>query len=466
MKFYKGHGTHRALMAGLLGMREDDPNVNHALHNMQEKGVDIIFQPTHKVNPDRNLMEICAVYEGIDWDIHGISVGGGNIVIDKINGLETKITGDTHLYFYLLKDAIDLKEISEFIDAQDINGYASKQGYFFYISTKFPIEKSVLMRIEKRVNNIVLKRYVEPLHLFSEKSTASPIFRTFSELEQLTVLKDICEVAIDYECARSLVTREQVLNEAIKIVEVEEQAIAKGLMGNISLIGGFVGDSDGRLVAEYSKTDKTITGPMFTMAMARALAISEISAGGGLIVAAPTCGSAGTLPGIIFSVGERYGANRETLAKAFLVAAALGTIVANKSSFSGSIGGCQVEVGVGAAIGAAASVWLAGGSFKQIKNAFAIAMKNILGLTCDQPVSPVEIPCIKRNAMGVAVGLMGAELALAGVESAIPADQVIDALVDTARRIPNELRCSQIGGLASTDIAQELKKKWNEKVQS
>ena len=92
-------------------------------------------------------------------------------------------------------------------------------------------------------------------------------------------------------------------------------------------------------------------------------------------------------------------------------------------------------------------------------------MKNVLGLSCDQPVSPVEIPCVKRNAMGVAVGLMGAELALAGIESAIPADQVIDALVDTVQRMPNELRCSCIGGLAATAIAKELQQKWTEKIE-
>lgn len=467
MKFYKGHSTHLALMAGCLGMREDDFKVNDSQEYMDEHHVCVNYEPTDEENPDRNLMRIKARLDGVNWEINGISVGGGNIAINNVNGMATQISGNTHLYFYLLKNINDLNIITKIVVVNDVNGKMIPEGYLVYISTMYPMTDKQTESIENSFqDSIILKRYVAPLHPFSEKIDVNPLFKTFDQLEILCKTKDIAEVAIEYEMDRSKTTREQVMSEVYHIVDIEEAAINRGLEGNVPLIGGFIGNSDGKLAAEWSKTDRTIVGSVFSMALARALAVAEISACGGVIVAVPTCGSAGTLPGILFSVAKRFNKDKETLSKAFLVAAALGTIVGNKSSFSGSIGGCQVEVGVGASIGAGGAAWLAGGDFKQIKHAFAMALKNVLGLTCDQPVSPVEIPCVKRNAMGVAVGLMGAELALAGIESSIPADQVIDALVDTEKRIPNELRCSCIGGLASVPIAKEMQRKWDKKIEA
>lgn len=464
MKFYKGHRTHLALMAGCLGMREYDEDVNESLKYMKEKQVQIHYEATKEKNPDRNLMRLKANFSGVHWVINGISIGAGNIVIDSVNGMKTEITGDTHLYFYLANKKLDVETIKKHILPKDINAKEIPEGYLLYLSTINELTSNECLWIEEKIGTYILKRHVAPLHPFSEKITSDPKFKTFNEMKVMCQTMDAAEAAIQYEMDRSKTSREQIMAEALHIVDIEQAAIDKGLKGNMPLIGGFIGNSDAKLVAEWGKSGKSILGESFSMALSRALAISEMSASGGLIAAVPTCGSAGTLPGIILSVGNRFNADKERIAKAFLVAAAIGTIVGNKSTFSGSVGGCQVEVGVGAAMGAGAAVWLAGGDFEQIENAFSLTLKNVLGLICDQPVSPVEIPCVKRNAMGVAVGLMGAELALAGVKSAIPADQVVDALVDTVKRMPNELRCSCIGGLASTAIAKELQKKWTEKI--
>ena len=463
MRFYKGHRTHFALMAGCLGMREYDEDVNNSPQYMEEKGVQVHYEAATDADPDRNLMRLRADFAGVHWEINGISIGAGNIVIDAVNGMKTQITGDTHLYFYIAKKEPDLEAVKAVVCPRDCNVKKIREGYLLYVSTTYALRQDEENTLEDLVGEYILKRYVIPLHPFAEKITEPPMFRTFAEMEERCRSMDAAEAAISYEMDRSKTTRRQIMDEACHIVDVEQSAIDRGLKGNLPLIGGFIGDSDAKLAAEWSQSGRAIMGADFSMALARALAVSEVSASGGLIAAVPTCGSAGTLPGIIFSVGKRYNADKERLAKAFLVAAAIGTIVGNKSTFSGSVGGCQVEVGVGAAMGAGAAAWLAGGTFKQIEHAFAMTLKNVLGLICDQPVSPVEIPCVKRNAMGVAVGLMGAELAMAGIESAIPADQVIDALVDTVKRLPNELRCSCIGGLAAAPIAKDLQKKWAEK---
>lgn len=463
LKFYKGHRTHLALMAGCLGMREDHPDVNNSDKIMDEKNIKIKYSPTEEKDPDRNLMEIVATTEGICWDIHGISVGGGNILIDKINGIETDITGNSYVYLYILEKCIDLNKVKEIFPVEDINGGEIPEGYLLYFSSVEQLNGSLP---EELTGRVLLKRTLEPLSPFSEKIDRAPILKTFRELSQLCENEDISEVAINYEKDRSKTSREQILNYAKKIVLVERDAIDHGLQGDLNLIGGFVNSSDAETMQKWSNSGNTIVGAEFVKAAAKALAVSEVNACGGMITAVPTCGSSGTLPAILFTAAESKKKGPEDLAKAFLVAALLGTIVANKSTLSGSVGGCQVEIGVGAAMGAGAAAWLSGGGYTQIENAFSLTLKNILGWTCDPPVGPVEIPCIKRNAIGTAIGLMGAELGLAGIKSAILADQVVDALVDTANRLPYELRCSGIGGLASVEIAKELQKSWDKKIEN
>lgn len=202
------------------------------------------------------------------------------------------------------------------------------------------------------------------------------------------------------------------------------------------------------------------------MAMARALAMAEVSASGGLLVAVPTSGSAGALPGTLFTVAQRVGAPRERLAQSFLIAAAIGVVIGNECCFSGSTGGCQAEIGIGSAMAAGASVWLAGGADEAVCHAAALAIKNTLGLVCDPPAPPVEVPCIKRNAMGAAVALMAAEMALAGIRSVVPPDDVVLALKDVQQRLPPELRCTCTGGLAAAPAAQRLQQQWQQRLDS
>ena len=148
-----------------------------------------------------------------------------------------------------------------------------------------------------------------------------------------------------------------------------------------------------------------------------------------------------------------------------MVGAMIGTLVAMRAPISGAMGGCQSEIGVASAMTAASLVQLAGGTAKQVVHAFALVMKNILGLVCDPVGGPVEIPCIKRNAIGVATAFAGADMALAGIESAIPPDEVITALVNVQKLLPFELRGSMMGGLASTPTANILKNQWRNMIQ-
>jgi len=177
----------------------------------------------------------------------------------------------------------------------------------------------------------------------------------------------------------------------------------------------------------------------------------------GLICATPTAGSCGVLPGTLLAVQEKLGKPDEEMVRALFCAGAMGLIIANNAVISGAAGGCQAEVGTAAAMAAAAMVELMGGSAEQSAQALAMALKNLLGLVCDPLAGLVEVPCIKRNAGGAAVALAAAEMALAGIRSQVPPDEVIQAMYQVGLSMPLALRETAQGGLAATPTGQRWK---------
>ena len=200
---------------------------------------------------------------------------------------------------------------------------------------------------------------------------------------------------------------------------------------------------------------KNLTGGVLGGALYRALAVSELNAAMGRVVAAPTAGSCGILPAAVLTMQEK-GCSEHDCVMALFTASAVGMVITTSASVAGAQGGCQAECGSAAAMAAAAIVELAGGSPRQAAGAVAIALKNILGLVCDPVAGLVEIPCIKRNASGVAGAFVAAELALAGIESAIPADEVIVAMKKVGDAMSPALKETAEGGLAATPTARRL----------
>ncbi|HEX9108549.1 MAG TPA: L-serine ammonia-lyase, iron-sulfur-dependent, subunit alpha, partial [Longimicrobiales bacterium] len=188
----------------------------------------------------------------------------------------------------------------------------------------------------------------------------------------------------------------------------------------------------------------------------RAIATLEVNAAMGLIVAAPTAGAAGVLPAILMSVGEFLELDEEKLVDAMLVAGGVGGVVAQRASLAGAEGGCQAETGTAAAMGAAAVAWLGGGSDQQVSTAVALALQGMLGLICDPIGGLVEIPCIYRNASAAMQAIAAAEMALAGLDFPVPADEVIDVMGEVGRRMPTAFRETAQGGLAASPSARKL----------
>ena len=229
-------------------------------------------------------------------------------------------------------------------------------------------------------------------------------------------------------------------------------AIDEGLKGEVHSASGLTGGRAKRLFDEGPR----LLGPRVTTTLARAIATLEVNAAMGLIVAAPTAGAAGVLPAIVLSVGEFLELSDERLIDAMLVAGGVGGVIAHRASLSGAEGGCQAETGSAAAMGAAAVTWVAGGTNAQVSHAVALSLQGMLGLICDPIGGLVEIPCIYRNASAAMQAIAAAEMALAGLEFPVTADEVIDVMGEVGRKMPVAYRETAMGGLAATASARRL----------
>lgn len=197
-------------------------------------------------------------------------------------------------------------------------------------------------------------------------------------------------------------------------------------------------------------------GGTFARALAASLAVAEVNAAMGRVVAAPTGGASGVLPGVLLTLGEALDANEDALVDALFTAAGVGGVIASRASLSGAASGCQAEIGSASAMAAAACVELRGGTPAQAGHAAALALQGQLGLVCDPVGGLVQVPCVARNATGASVALAAVELALAGVEFPIPFDEVVDAMAQVGRSLPPSLRETAHGGLAATHTGREL----------
>ena len=238
--------------------------------------------------------------------------------------------------------------------------------------------------------------------------------------------------------------------------EVMEQSVQKGYKKTLKSTSGLTG-GDAYIMKEYAQAGG-ICGSFMTGAMARAIAVSEYNAAMGKIVAAPTAGSCGIMPGCLVSLLEEKGIEREKIISAMFTAAGFGIVIAKRASIAGAQGGCQAECGSAAAMAAAALVEIYGGTPAQAADACAIALKNQLGLVCDPVAGLVEIPCIKRNVSGIMIAFSAADMALAGIVSKIPVDEVVDAMKEVGDALPCSLKETAKGGLANTPTGRRMTK--------
>lgn len=267
--------------------------------------------------------------------------------------------------------------------------------------------------------------------------------------------KPFWEVVLDTDMEEREVSREDSL-ERMRYTWRRMVEASDSYTGQRRSRSGLVG-GDGKRMRDYLERGTSVGGEALGEAIAEALAMGESNACMRRIVAAPTAGACGVMPAVMIPLYRREQIPEDEILKALYVASGIGAVVAYKACIAGASGGCQAEIGTAAAMSAGALVQLRGGTAEQIGHAAAMALKNLLGLVCDPVAGLVEVPCVKRNVIGAADAICAADMALAGITSRIPVDQVIEAMGDVGRRLPMEFRETALGGLAVTPFGQQIK---------
>lgn len=286
-------------------------------------------------------------------------------------------------------------------------------------------------------------------------------FKNGIELLELCREHDMAihEIALKNECINSSLEEEEINEKMMDHFNIMEMSIRRGLDDKEKNIKGFMIGGEAKKLKKYHENNKSVCGETMSKAISYALSVMEVNVSMGRIIACPTAGSCGVLPAVLLSLQEKFNLEKKDMVRGLFTSGAVGSIIGKNACLSGAEGGCQAEVGSASAMAAAAVVEILGGTPKQALHASAIALKNLMGLVCDPVAGLVEAPCAKRNAIGTSNAMIAAEMALAGIKSIIPFDEVVVAMGKVGRMLPVALRETSEGGIATTPTGLKLRKK-------
>lgn len=460
---YQGQGTDRGLVGGLLGWGPEDHRLSRSLEEAAKQGIDVEFHVLDFAADHPNTARIILKSDEDQVNLTALSVGGGMIEIVEVNGFPVSISGDFfEVLFFLDKGhgavAGDLLEhltplglIVEGLDVATVSGQS-----LVSLKLRHELPAPTLEAAAKRLGAQEVLQLSPVLPVLSRKDGKVP-FNTAAEMLALAQ-KDglqLWEAASRYEMARSGWSQDQVFNKMEEILGFMESSVQDGLK-NTSRPGKILKPQAGMVQRAAAEGKLLPVGALNTIT-AWAMAVLEVNSYLGVVVAAPTAGSCGVLPGAILGMAAEMKATKEEKVKALLAAGGIGLLIAKQATFAAEVCGCQAECGAASAMAAAGIVQLAGGSAEQGVGAASIALQNLLGMICDPVAELVEVPCLGKNVMGAVNAVAAANMLLAGVNALIPLDEVIVSMYEVGKLLPRELRCTGLGGLAVTPTGKALK---------
>ncbi|MCI1934650.1 MAG: L-serine ammonia-lyase, iron-sulfur-dependent, subunit alpha [Atopobiaceae bacterium] len=468
---YKGHGTDRALVAGILGLAPDDRRVRDSFTLAEQAGLAFSFSPASKeagVGRHPNTVRVNMLgRNGQRTSVTGESLGGGRIRISSIDDANIELTGDYPTLFIVQHDRPGaLASITGTLSATNTNiasihTFRKERGGFAYtiIEVDEPISSSVLTRIQLLPQVVMASKVDIPGTVQLRPDSARKFdFNTGSELlgackrEHVSIGKLMR--AREIELLGADTRSEQLATKKMtRVLDAMRAETTAALEKPKLSLGGLIGGQARSVAQAASRYSAALLGTTLSQAVTYAMATIERSASMGVIVAAPTAGSAGIVPGAVRAVAKATHATQDQMLQALWCASAIGALLARNASVAGAEGGCQAEVGSAAAMGAAALVELLGGTAQTALSAASTALANLLGLVCDPVRGLVEYPCQNRNVIGVVDAFSAAQLALSGVRDPIPFDEVVDAMQKVGQSLPATLRETALGGLAAEPSA-------------
>lgn len=455
---HKDQGSDMGLFGGFLGWEAHDERLVDSEMHIKGAGISYTIRIIELENKHPNAYQITLKNP---WETHkvvAISTGGGMIEVVEIDGANVSLAGDrfmTLVYADFPDQVMNyLKQAGDWDSLETLEGNSK----MVLLTDQKPID-SILKEELTQIEGVNMIKEIRPvLPVLSSKNTQVP-FITVEEMLAYNADKNLSlwELAVRYESQRGNISEEEVLAKMEQIRVILKNAVETGLKGT---------HFEDRILGPQSVKFKSmmeekrlVDGEVLNRIIMYVSAIMEVKSSMGVIVAAPTAGSCGAMPGAVLGVADSLGLSDEETVKALLIAGLIGVFIAAHSTFAAEVGGCQAECGSGATMAAAALVYLGGGNLNQSLSAASMALQSSLGMICDPIGNRVEAPCLNRNVMAASNALSCANMALADYDHLIPLDEVIETMYEVGKSIPNTLRCTNLGGLSITKTAKEIEGK-------
>ncbi len=454
---HEAQGSDMGLFGGLLGWEATDERLPSSAEALKEAGVTVEIEITPLVSKHPNTYQMRLQNATESHTLTALSTGGGIIEIIAIDGFSLSLKGDYFetLIYLSAKDENLLDYLNTNITADEIIEHENSGQYLLEIKSQAALPKGLFPTLHSEFPIHTLKTITPVLPVLSRQDMTVP-FITVAEVLAYNQDKnlDLWELALHYEMARGGMTAEAVMAQMTKIVEIIQSSIAAGIAGT-QYADRILGFQSGNFKVQMD-SGQLLDGGMLNLMTLYTTALMESKSAMNVIVAAPTAGACGGLPGACIGAATAMGLPLEAMTRAMLAAGLIGVFIAAHATFAAEVGGCQAECGAGSGMAAAALVTLAGGNTQQTLTAASMALQNILGMICDPVANRVEVPCLGKNVMAASNALACANMALAGYDPVIPLDEVITTMDVVGKMIPAELRCTALGGLSITPTSKEI----------
>jgi L-serine dehydratase len=462
---HESQGSDMGLFAGLLGWGPTDPRLVSAPQAIRDAGIQVAIEIAPIETDHPNTYKLTASNAVEKHSVTAVSTGGGIIEVIEIDGVTLSLNGDYYetLIFHQSNVKGLLAHLQGHVQADHIHCLGDGNVRLVQVKAQRFLDPEIIDELRARYV-IGSVRFIAPvLPVLSRREITVP----FTTCEQMTAYNrgkslDLWALALDYECARGDLSKAQVLEMMEGIIHIMEDAIQTGLDGT-EYADRILGYQSGNFQARMDD-HALIDGGVLNQIILYTTALMESKSAMDLIVAAPTAGACGGLPGACIGAASVLGLSRERLIRAMLAGGLIGVFIAAHATFAAEVGGCQAECGAGSGMAAAALVTLAGGSTQQAVDAASMALQNILGMICDPVANRVEVPCLGKNVMAASNALACANMALAGYDPVIPLDEVIQTMNAVGKMLPSELRCTAKGGLSITPASKAIEARLAHKI--
>jgi L-serine dehydratase len=455
---HKSQGSDMGLFGGFLGWEAHDERLPESEFYINEAGIGVTINIVDIGNAHPNLYKITLSNANETRILTAISTGGGMIEVTAIDAVPVSMAGD---FFETLIYCSNPQEIIAFIEASvPLDQITLQTGATTFIQVKSQsfLQPEILAEILQMDGVQCIKQLKPVLPVMARKNLEVP-FNTCQQMLEFNSDKKLSlwELAIAYEKARGNISSDEVFEKMRSIVRIMKQAVQSGLEGT-QYEDRILGSQSPNFNKQY-QAGKLAGGDLINRIVMYVTAIMEVKSSMGVIVAAPTAGSCGALPGGLIAVADSLELPEDVLVKAMLSAGLIGVFIAAHATFAAEVGGCMAETGSGGGMAAAAIVQMQGGTIEQSIAAASLALQNSLGIICDPIGNRVEAPCLGRNVMAASNAFTCANMALSNYEHLVPLDQVIDTMKAVGDQIHHTLRCTNLGGLCVTPAAKAIESK-------